>query len=371
MHEEFMRVALELAQKGKGRVNPNPLVGAIIVKDGRIIGKGYHEKYGENHAEINAFESAIEDTSGATMYVTLEPCSHYGKTPPCADKIIEKNISKVVIGTLDPNPLVSGKGVNKLRDAGIEVITGILEEECLKINEIFMKYIKENKPFVLLKSAMSLDGKIATSIGESKWITGEEARAQVHKLRNEYSAIMVGVDTVIKDNPQLNCRLKDGRNPIKIIVDSKLRISMESNIVKNARKEPVILATTTEANEEKINALKDKEVRVLVVDSENGKVNLKKLVGKLGELKIDGILLEGGATLAFSAIESGIVDKVNVYIAPKLIGGQGAKTPLGGNGIERLKDAFEIRNMDVRFVGEDILIEGYLKGGHRDVHGDS
>lgn len=356
-----MKLAIELAKKGKGKVNPNPMVGAVIVNGGKIIGQGYHEEYGKAHAEVNAFKSVSEDPEGATIYVTLEPCSHYGKTPPCVEKIIENRIAKVVVGTLDPNPLVAGRGIEILRASGIEVIIGVLEEECKKINEVFMKYIVKKKPFVVLKSAMSLDGKIATASGESRWITGEEARYEVHKLRNELSAIMVGVDTVIKDNPELTCRLEEGRNPIRIVVDSKLRIPMESKVIVDTDKAKTIIATTDMAAKDKIAILENQGVVVLIVKSKDGRVDLQELMIKLGELNIDGILLEGGASLSFSALESRIVDKIQVYISPKLIGGEKSKTPVGGMGIELLKDAFKVENMTVRLIGEDILLEGYMK----------
>ena len=358
-----MKLALELAVKGKGKVSPNPMVGAVIVKDGKIIGHGFHEVYGEAHAEINAFKNTVEDVSGAHMYVTLEPCSHYGKTPPCADKIIEKKISKVVIGSLDPNPLVAGRGVQKLKDAGIEVTVGVLEEQCKKLNEVFMKYIEHKEPFVIMKSAMSLDGKIAAPSGESKWITGEKARNAVHQLRNEVSAIMVGVNTVIKDNPELTCRLEGGRNPIRVIVDSNLRIPMNSKVIEGVHIAKTIIAATESADKEKISLLESEGVKVLITKSKNGRVDLKDLMIKLGELKIDSILLEGGATLNFSALEEGIVDKVQIYIAPKLIGGETAKTAVGGRGIEFLKDAFKVKNLTTTVVGEDILIEGYIERG--------
>ena len=363
MDENYMELALELAKKGMGKVNPNPMVGAIIVKNGKIIGQGYHEVYGQAHAEVNAFNSVIEDADGATMYVTLEPCSHYGKTPPCVDKIIENKISRVIVGSVDPNSVVSGKGIKKLRDAGIEVITGVLEDECKKLNEVFMKYIVSKEPFVILKSAMSLDGKIATSKGESKWITGEKARMEVHKLRNEVSAIMVGVNTIIKDNPQLTCRLENGRNPIRIVVDSTLRIPIESKVISDIDEAKTIIATTDKANSDKILELTNAGVTVLIIKSKDGRVDLQELMIKLGKLNIDSILLEGGGTLNFSALEQGIVDKIQIYISPKIIGGEKSKTPVGGNGIELLKDAFKIQGLTSRCVGEDILIEGYIKKG--------
>lgn len=362
MDELYMKLALSLAQKGKGKVNPNPMVGAVIVKEDKIIAQGYHEVYGEAHAEINAFRNAIEDVTGATMYVTLEPCSHYGKTPPCVDKIIEKKISRVVIGTVDKNPLVAGKGIVKLINAGIEVTTGILEEECNKLNEVFMKYVCTKKPFVIMKCAMSLDGKIATASGESKWITGEKARKEVHKLRNEYSAIMVGVDTIIKDNPELTCRLENGRNPIRVVVDSSLRIPLESKVIKENEKARTIIATTYKASEEKKEILRKQGITVLSVNSKDEKVDLQDLMTKFGEMKIDSIILEGGATLNFSALEHGIVDKVQIYIAPKLIGGKEAKTPVGGSGITELKNCFKVKALETKKIGDDIILEGYIEG---------
>ena len=360
LNEEYMKLAIELAKKGKGKVNPNPLVGAVIVKDGKIIGKGYHEKCGTNHAEVNAFLSAKESVEGATMYVTLEPCSHYGKTPPCADKIVEKKIAKVVIGMTDPNPLVSGRGIKKLEDAGIEVVTGVLEDECKKVNEVFIKYISKKVPFVVLKTAMSLDGKIATASGESQWITCEESRLKVHELRNELSGIMVGVNTVIKDNPSLTCRIENGRNPRVIVVDSKLRIPIDSNVVINNKNNGLIIATTENCDKDKMLKLEEMGVTILKIQAKNGRVDLKKLMIELGNIGVDGILLEGGSTLNYSALEEGIVDKVQVYIAPKIIGGEKAKTPVGGIGIEKLKDHFKVKNIQVSKIGQDILIEGYI-----------
>lgn len=362
MDEFYMNTALDLAKKGVGKVNPNPLVGAVIVKGGKVIGVGYHERYGDVHAEVNAFKNTTEDITGSTMYVTLEPCSHYGKTPPCADKIIENKISRVVIGMVDPNPLVSGNGVKKLQEAGIDVTVGVLEDECKKINEVFIKYITTKIPFVTLKAAMSLDGKIATVSGESKWITGEESRKQVHNLRNELSAIMVGVNTVIVDNPQLTCRISNGRNPVRVIVDSTLRIPMNSNIIKSLEEVKTIIATTEKSSNKKTKELLNLGAKVLIIKDKNGKVDLDELMIKLGEENIDSILLEGGATLNYSALEAGIVDKVMIYISPKIIGGVNAKTPVEGEGIKLLKDAFYIKNIVPKIIDKDILLEGYVKG---------
>jgi diaminohydroxyphosphoribosylaminopyrimidine deaminase / 5-amino-6-(5-phosphoribosylamino)uracil reductase len=364
LDEKYMRMAIELAKKGVGKVNPNPMVGAVIVKDEKVIGEGYHEEYGKAHAEVNAFSSLIEESKGATLYVTLEPCSHYGKTPPCVDKIIENKIAKVVVGALDPNPLVAGRGIKKLKDAGIDVVTSVLEEECKKVNEVFMKYIVEKKPFVVLKTAMTLDGKISTSSGESKWITNEKSRKEVHKLRNKLSAIMVGVNTVIKDNPELTCRLEGGRNPIRIIVDSALRIPMESKVVID-KLAGTIVATTELANKDRVLDLKKLGVEVIIIKAKNERVDLQSLMVELGKLNIDSILLEGGSTLSFSALEDKIVDKIQAYIAPKIIGGEKSKTPVGGKGIEKLSNAIMLENMKVISVGRDLLIEGYLKGAEK------
>ena len=318
-----MQLAIELARKGEGKVNPNPMVGAVIVRDGIVIGEGYHEKYGEGHAEVNAFKSLKEDPSEATMYVTLEPCSHYGKTPPCVDKIVENNIKRVVIGMIDPNPLVAGKGIDKLKKAGIEVKVGILEDECKKLNEVFIKYILSKKPFVVLKAAMSLDGKIATRTGE------------------------------------LTCRIQNGSNPIRIIVDSILRIPMNSKVLQN-KDNKTIIATTKRANMKNMQELLKKNIKVLIIEEKNGQVNLNALIKKLGELNIDSILLEGGGTLNYSALEENIVDKVMIYISPKIIGGEFSKTPVGGIGIDKLNDAFKLKDITANIVDEDILVEGYI-----------
>lgn len=361
MHENYMKKALKLAEKGIGKVNPNPLVGAVIVKDNRIIGEGYHEYYGGPHAEVNAIRNSTESLEGATIYVTLEPCHHYGKTPPCVDAIIKNKFSKVIIGQVDPNPLVAGKSIEKLKENGIEVHTGILEEECKKLNEVFNKYILSNEPYVVLKAAMSLDGKIATSKGESMWITGEEAREDGHKLRNKLSSIMVGVNTVIKDNPSLTCRVPHGRNPIRIIVDSNLKIPLVSKVLEINKDSRCLIATTNKASQDKINLLKDKGAEVLILPEKNEKVDIRNLIKELGKLKIDSVLLEGGGTLNFSFLQEKLVNKVQFYIAPKIIGGELSKTPVEGMGIKSLKDAFKITEISTRFLGEDIFIEGYLR----------
>lgn len=355
-----MKRALELALRGEGKVNPNPLVGAVIVKDNKIIGEGYHKKYGEGHAEVNAFNSTTEDVKGATMYVTLEPCSHYGNTPPCARKIVEKKIKKVVIGAIDPNPLVAGNGIKILKENGIEVVTGVLGKECNDINYIFNKFISRKQPFVIMKTAMTLDGKIATCTGDSMWITGEGAREYVHKVRNKVAAIMVGIGTVLKDNPELTCRIKGGVNPIRIIVDSKGRIPLEARVLNIKDCTMTIVATTNEIDCDKEKALEDKGIKIIKTQGKNNKVNLNELMTKLGEMKIDSILLEGGSKLNFSALNEGIVDRVQTFIAPKIVGGENAKTPVGGEGIKHINDAIYLSDIEIIKFGQDILIEGNI-----------
>lgn len=363
--EEYMRRALELARKGEGHTSPNPMVGCVVVKDGRIISEGYHEKYGEFHAERNALTRCTEDTTGADLYVTLEPCCHQGKTPPCTDIIIEKKIARVFVGSMDSNPLVAGKGVQILRDHGIYVETGILEEECLKLNEVFYHYITAKTPFVVMKYAMTLDGKIACATGDSKWVTGEIARAQVHRMRGRYRGIMVGIGTVLADDPMLNCRVKGGVDPVRIICDSNLHIPLESQIVKTASEIETIVACSHESLEaekkqEKIRKLKEAGIQLIGTEGAHG-VNLVELMKKLGEQNIDSILLEGGGTLNASALEDGIVNKVYAYIAGKLIGGMDARSPVEGMGIDRMVDAITLKDMEIERLGDDFCIVGYVK----------
>lgn len=360
---KYMKRALELAEKGAGYTNPNPLVGAVIVKDGRIIGEGYHELYGGCHAEINAFKNAAHDVEGATMYVTLEPCSHYGKTPPCANAIVEKGISKVIVGLVDPNPEVSGRGIKILEDNGIEVITGVLEEEGRKLNEIFLKYITTNIPFCIMKTAMTLDGKIASYTGDSKWVTGEPSRDYVHQLRHRVSGIMIGIGTLLADDPMLTARLKEkrGRDPVRIIVDSSARIPLEAKVLNLQSEARTIIAVTEMVGSDKIRALEDKGAEVIITPIKEGKVNLSFLMKALGERKIDSVLLEGGSELNYAALKEGIVDKVNVFIAPKIVGGNTARTPVGGEGIAHMKESINLGMMDIHRFGEDIMLEGYIR----------
>jgi len=353
----YMQLALQLAQKGCGFVSPNPMVGAVIVKNEHIIGRGYHERYGEAHAERNALASCTEDPAGATMYVTLEPCCHHGKQPPCVDAIIEAGIRRVVIGSADPNPLVAGKGVTILRNHGILVTEHVLEDKCNELNYVFFHFIQTKQPYVVMKYAMTLDGKIATYTGASKWITGKEARTYVHKQRHRYRAIMVGVETILADDPLLTCRIENGRNPIRIICDSRLRTPLNSQIVQTAKEVPTILATCCQDHEKQM-AYEHAGCRIFVTDEEHGHVNLTTLIQRLGEEGIDSILLEGGATLNWSALQSGIVQKIEAFIAPKLFGGATAKTPVSGTGFPTPADGICLKNYHILTLGEDILIEG-------------
>lgn len=356
MDERLMHYALDLAKAGIGFVNPNPYVGAVIVKNARIIAEGYHAAYGKAHAEVNALKNAKESVEGATMVVTLEPCSHIGKTPPCAKTIIEAGIKRVVIASVDPNPLVAGKGIQMLKDANISVRVGVLDEENRLLNKVFFKYIQQKMPYVLLKTAMSVDGKIATKTGDAKWITNEVSRDYVHTLRHQYTGIMVGVNTIIKDDPMLTTRLKntDGRNPVKIIVDSKGTIPLDASVLKSEG--DTIIATTHHCPQETIDALKAKGADVMVIDTKEKRVDLRLLMQALAKKGIDGILLEGGATLNAAMLEDGLVDEVMAFIAPSIIGGTNAPTPIGGKGIASMAEKTHLKHLDTKRFGDDFLL---------------
>jgi len=360
-----MKRALELARRGIGYTNPNPLVGAVIVKGGRIIGEGYHRAYGKEHAEVNAIRNSIEDVQGAVMYITLEPCSHYGKTSPCAKLILDKGIKKVVIALKDPNPKINGEGIKFLKNNDIEVVTGVLGEESRKLNEIFIKYISTDIPFCILKTAMTLDGKIATKTGDSKWVTSRESRKYVHSLRHRVSAIMVGIGTILQDNPYLNTRLKGikGKNPIRVVVDTYGRMPLEANVLNINSDTKTIIASTKLASEDKLKNFRLKGAEIIITPLKDNQVDLNYLMKILGKKNLDSVLIEGGSELNYSAVESGIVDKVNIFIAPKLIGGRNAKTPLGGFGKSFMEEAILLRNLQINRFGNDIMLEGYLKGG--------
>jgi diaminohydroxyphosphoribosylaminopyrimidine deaminase/5-amino-6-(5-phosphoribosylamino)uracil reductase len=373
---EYMQRAIELARRGAGFVNPNPMVGCVVVKNDTIITEGYHEYYGGFHAERNALTNCTSDCKDATLYVTLEPCCHYGKTPPCTEIIIEKGIKKVVVGLLDPNPLVSGKGISILQNAGIEVVSGVEEDKIKDLNKVFLKYIKTKRPYVLLKTAMTLDGKIASYTGDSRWITNEKSRKLVHKLRSEMMGIVAGIGTVKSDNPMLNCRLEcqqstdNGQQlnihqPIRIIVDTKASISLESNIVKTANEYRTILAvgqqTTDNRQQTKINELKSHNVDILYCEEKDGHVDIDDLMTKLGRKGIDSLLLEGGSCLNAAFLQAGCVDEVYAFIAPKIIGGEHSKSPIGGQGIELMKNAISFDKVEIEQIENDILIKGKIK----------
>ena len=359
--EKYMRLALEEAKRGSGGVNPNPLVGAVIVRDGEVLSTGYHERYGELHAERNALAHLDgQSAEGATMYVTLEPCCHHGHQPPCTDAIIEHKLARVVIGSRDPNPLVAGKGVKILRNAGIEVKEDVLREACDAVNEVFMHYITTKCPFVAMKTAMTMDGKIACHTGASQWISGEASRQYVQTLRNHYKGIMVGVGTVLADNPRLTCRLEGGRNPLRIVCDSHLQTPLDATVVQTAHEVPTILATTVESEAAWAPYL-EKGCKVLLCTEKDGHIDLNDLMEKLGAQGIDGILLEGGGTLNEAALRAGIVNKVISFVAPKIVGGAAAKTPVEGAGVDHPDAAYALKITSVRFIGDDLLIESEVK----------
>lgn len=361
--QDYMRRAIELAKKGRGWVNPNPMVGAVIVKDGKIIGEGYHARYGELHAERNAIAALTESAEGATLYVTLEPCCHYGKTPPCTQAILEHRIARVVIGSRDPNPQVAGKGKRLLEEAGVKVEADFMKEDCDKLNPVFFHYITTKTPYVVMKYAMSADGKIASKTGDSKWITGKKARTLVHEIRHDYMGIMAGIGTVLTDDPMLNVRLEGRKSPVRIICDSRLRIPEDSQIIRTAQEYQTIIACSIQTQEmqEKTEHLQKAGIQVISLPDSQGRVDLKGLMEYLGSQGIDSILLEGGAELNDSALRAGIVQEVKVFLGPKIFGGASAKTPVAGIGVESVVQAAELKLKNISQIGEDVLLEYLLK----------
>ena len=357
---DYMSRAIELAKHGIGWTGPNPVVGAVIVKDGRIIGEGYHRRCGEPHAERNAIASLKESAAGASLYVTLEPCCHYGRTPPCTEAILEQGIARVVIGSRDPNPEVAGKGAAILRKAGIWVEEDFMREECDRLNSIFFHYITKKTPYVVMKYAMTADGKIATRTGASKWITGDAARAKVQKLRHRCMGIMAGIGTVLADDPMLNVRIEGGKSPIRIICDSDLRIPSDSQICRTVKEFPTIVACAAarlKDREEEILRLERLGIQVVQTFGGESAVDLKELMGILGNQGIDSILLEGGGTLNDSALQAGIVSEIQAFVAPKLFGGNEAKTPVAGRGVNFPDEAVPLTLEKISQVGEDLLLE--------------
>lgn len=359
VRKEFMQHAIELAKRGEGFVNPNPLVGAVIVKNGKIIGEGFHARYGELHAERSALKNCKGDPQGAEMYVTLEPCCHYGKNPPCTEAVIAAGISRVYVGSSDPNPLVAGKGTAQLRGAGIEVVEGVMREECDALNDIFFHYITTKTPYVILKTAMTADGKTATVTGSSKWITNELSRAHVHRTRKKAAAILAGIGTILADDPMLNCRCENPSDPVRIICDTNLRIPLNSNVVRTAQEIPTYIAAMS-GDKEKVSRLIQAGVNIIHMPSGRGGIDLKLLMEKLGEMKLDSVLIEGGASIHTSAIKAGIVNKLQMYIAPKLVGGNG-RSAFDSMGIKRMSDARMLGAPKVQCFGDDVLIEYEVK----------
>jgi diaminohydroxyphosphoribosylaminopyrimidine deaminase/5-amino-6-(5-phosphoribosylamino)uracil reductase len=357
--EHWMRRALELAELGEGKVSPNPLVGAVLVKNGKVAGEGFYRQPGGRHAEAVAIDSAGKDAEGSGLYINLEPCVAFpGKrTPPCTDKIIESGVKRVFIGMEDPNPDVRGKGIKQLKEAGIDVKVGLLGDEAEKLNEIYVKYMATGRPFILLKMAMTADGKIATRTGDSRWISSEESRSLVHKLRKRFSAVLVGIGTVLADDPSLTVRPAGGRNPIRIILDSKGRIPVSAGVLDGKARTIIVSADILPEKEQQ---LKLKGADVWKLKSKSGSVDLNALIEKLAEEKIDSVLIEGGGETAYSFLKEKLVDKLMLFIAPKIIGGREAKTPVEGAGIEKISDAIQLKDVSVRKISEDVVYEACL-----------
>jgi len=358
----YMEMAFSLARKARGRTSPNPCVGAVLVRDGRVVGWGYHQEAGQPHAEIIALERAGKRARGATLYLTLEPCVHWGRTPPCVDRLVKVGLKKAVIASTDPNPIVHTKGIARLKEAGVEVISGFLTEKNAELNETYNKYIVQKIPFVTLKFAVSLDGKMATFSGDSCWISSPESRQLVQHLRYENDAILVGLGTVLKDNPELTVRLENVQKKkwLRVILDTSLRIPLEARLLKKPESGQLIIFSGPEAPEEKIKALKDKGAEVILSETENGKLKLKEVLKILGQREISALLVEGGSRVLTSFLEERLADKVIAFVAPRLIGGENAATPFGGQGPDRLADTLELKNIKHLRLKNDIIIEGYF-----------
>ncbi len=358
----FMALALKLAQKGAGFTSPNPMVGAVVVRDGRIVGQGYHRRYGGPHAEVEALQRAGAQAQGATLYVTLEPCNHHGKTPPCTQAVLAAGIARVVIANADPNPRVTGGGADFLRQQGLQVEMGLLAEAGQKLNEAFFKAMTTGRPWVIAKAAASLDGKIATHTNDSHWITGPAARAWVHRLRHRVDAILVGVGTILADDPQLTTRLPrgQGKDPVRIVLDSRLRLPLTAQVLHLQSAAPTWIACTEAAPPDMRAALEALGATCLVLPSRQGRVDLEALLALLGQRRVQSLLVEGGAEVHGAFFEAGLIDKFHLFLAPKLIGGRQAPGVLGGQGMARLASAPQVRDLTIRRFAQDILISGYL-----------
>jgi diaminohydroxyphosphoribosylaminopyrimidine deaminase/5-amino-6-(5-phosphoribosylamino)uracil reductase len=359
----YMRLALKLAARGKGKTSPNPMVGAVLVKQGKIIGQGYHRGPGTPHAEVVALRLAGDKASGATLYTNLEPCCHVQKrTPPCTQAIIQHKVQKVVMAIRDPNPQVRGRGLRKLKKAGVRVQEGVLEQEATQLNEAYIKYMTRKCPFVVLKVAQSLDGKIATAGGESRWITSEQARAYTHQLRAQVDGVMVGIGTLLRDDPRLTVRTgaKEARQPLRIVVDTALRVPLDAQVIKQPPSGRTLIATTSQAAQGRIRELERRGVKVLVTKEREGRVDLADLMRLLGEMGVMTVMIEGGSELNASAIRQGIVDKVLFFITPRIIGGQDAKSSIGGISPKHLSASIPVRDYQIKRIGPDLLLEGYM-----------
>jgi len=359
--ERFMRIALDLARKGEGAVNPNPLVGAVVVRNSEIVGQGYHQRFGGPHAEVFALDEAGDAARGATLYVTLEPCSHQGKTPPCTERIIAAQIARVVVACRDTNPLVNGHGIERMRATGMEVTEGVLEEEARRANEIFFKFITTGQPFVQLKLAESLDGKIATRTGDAKWISGADSRTEAHRLRRRFAAVLVGVGTIIADDPRLTVRHVAGTDPLRIVLDGRGRIPLAATLLREEGRTIVITATMGREKEEALISL---GAEVWRLPEEECCVDLSAFLQRLGEENIDSLLVEGGGETAAAFLESDLVDKVAFFVAPILIGGRDAIPTIGGAGAEQVNEALHLKRIEIERIGEDLLVTGYPEKGN-------
>ena len=364
----YMTRALSLAARGKGKTNPNPMVGAVIVNQGRVVGEAYHHQAGKPHAEILALHQAGPRARGGVLYVTLEPCCHsHKRTPPCVPLLVQSGLKRVYVAMADPNPQVRGQGVQQLKRAGLEVVEGLLEEEAQLLNEVYRYWITTGRPFVTLKGAMTLDGKIATKTGQSKWITDERARRDVHRIRGQADAVMVGIGTVVADNPHLSARepkngsmKRKGRQPVRVVLDSHLRISLKANVLSWCHEQPTIICTTAQASSHKIQTLKDRGIPVWVIPQKNGRVSLKVVLSKLGKAGMSSVLLEGGGTLNASALHEDLVNQVRLYVAPRLLGGQDAKSLIGGGSPKMIDQAWSLVNPEFKKIGRDWLVLGSL-----------
>ncbi len=359
--DRFMWMSIDLARQGRGRTSPNPMVGAVVVQGSEVVATGYHQAAGSPHAEVIALEKAGDNAIGATLYLNLEPCAHQGRTGPCTEAIINSGIARVVAAMEDPNPLVAGRGFARLQEAGVKVKVGVLEEKAKQLNEVFIRYITDKMPFVSLKVAMSLDGKIGTKTGESHWITGEKARQFVHRLRDNTDVIMVGIDTVLKDDPRLTTRMEGGggKDPLRVVVDSTARLPLEAKVINSGSKAHTILAVTEQAPRDKLRALQSRGVEVLTMPAIDNRVNLQVLMKSLAERELTAVLVEGGGTLNFSLLESGLIDKFFVFIAPIVIGGRDSPTAFAGKGVDSLKNAWSIENIELKQFDRDLLLIGY------------